>query len=88
MPLNTFIGWVIVLYRPLIQAVGKPKPATGFTEMNTIQPSQAIIDACDAVELLFVDTYKGDQDGVYIAKYLVNKGVSPIHDISLHQALN
>ncbi|XP_070071112.1 uncharacterized protein [Drosophila takahashii] len=59
-----------------------------FMEMDTIQPSQATIDACDPVEQLFVDTHKRDQDGVYIVEYPFKKDMPTIQDPSLRQALN
>ncbi|XP_070075679.1 uncharacterized protein [Drosophila takahashii] len=59
-----------------------------FMEMDTIQPSQATIDACDPVEQLFVDSHKRDQDGVYIVKYPFKKDMPTIQDPSLRQALN
>jgi len=41
-------------------------------KMDTIQPSQATIDACDPVEQLYVDTHKRDQDGLNNLEYPFN----------------
>jgi len=41
-------------------------------KMDTIQLSQATIDACDPVEQLYVDTHKRDQDGLNNLEYPFN----------------
>jgi len=43
-----------------------------FMKMDTIQLSQATIDACDPVEQLYVDTHKRDQDGLNNLEYPFN----------------